>query len=83
MKDSFASSKEEMLATISERLIALKNKKGVLQKHIARETKIPLRTYQRYENGTREPSVMALISLSRFFGVSTDYLLGVSQNEVK
>lgn len=31
-----------------------------------------------YENGIRQPSYEALLRLSRLYGVSTDYLLGVS-----
>ena len=35
-----------------------------------------------YENGIRMPSYESLISLSRLFKVSTDYLLGVENTNV-
>ncbi|MCM1441023.1 MAG: helix-turn-helix domain-containing protein [Roseburia sp.] len=31
-----------------------------------------------WESGQREPDLDALIEIAKFFGVSTDYLLGVS-----
>ena len=36
--------------------------------------------YSRYENGKREPSVDILIKLSKFYGVSVDYLIGNSKD---
>jgi len=32
--------------------------------------------YQRYEYGTSEPTISALLALSKYFNVSTSYLLG-------
>ena len=63
---------------LNERLNELKNSKKLLQKQVAEGSKIPLRTYQRYENGEREPTISALVALADFFNVSTDYLLGRS-----
>lgn len=34
--------------------------------------------YARYENGTREIPVSMLIKLAQYYGVSTDYLLGLT-----
>lgn len=34
--------------------------------------------YRRYEKGIREIPVWALIKLARYYGVSTDYILGLS-----
>ena len=36
--------------------------------------------YYRYEQGTREPSASVIIALANFFGVSTDYLLGLTDD---
>ena len=65
---------------LHERLTELKSSKQLMQKEIARGAGVPLRTYQRYENGEREPSASIIISLADFFGVSTDYLLGRTDN---
>lgn len=51
-----------------------------MQKEIAQSVQIPLRTYQRYENGEREPNASAIIALANYFEVSTDYLLGITDN---
>ena len=36
--------------------------------------------YRRYEKGTREIPVWALIKLARYYGTSTDYILGLTDN---
>lgn len=68
------------MPNLSERLIQLKTKRKLLQKDIANNTGIALRTYQYYERGEREPSVTALIALADYFNVSLDYLTGRSDN---
>ena len=39
--------------------------------------------YRRYEKGTREIPVWAAIKLAKYYGVSLDYLLGISDNRRK
>lgn len=68
------------MTSIKDRLIELKNQRGYLQKEIADGIGIPLRTYQRYEYGEREPNASVIVSLADFFEVSTDYLLGRTDN---
>ena len=68
------------MAVLSERLNELKNSRKLLQKDVAEGTGVPLRTYQRYENGEREPSASIIIMLADFFNVSADYLLGRTDN---
>lgn len=62
------------------RLDELKTSRNLMQKQVAEGAGIPLRTYRRYENGEREPSASILVSLADFFNVSTDYLLGRTDN---
>ena len=62
------------------RLDELKSSRKLMQKQVAEGAGIPLRTYRRYENGEREPSASIIVSLADFFDVSTDYLLGRSDN---
>lgn len=68
------------MANLSERLRYLKSERHLMQKEIAQSVQIPLRTYQRYENGEREPNASAIIALANYFEVSTDYLLGITDN---
>ena len=63
------------------RLDELKTSRNLMQKQVAEGAGIPLRTYRRYENGEREPSASILVSLADFFNVSTDYLLGRTDNQ--
>ena len=69
--------------SLIDRLDELKVSRNLLQKQVAEGAGIPLRTYQRYENGEREPSASTLVALSDFFNVSTDYLLGLSNNPTR
>lgn len=68
------------MSSISTRLNELKTSKKLLQKTIADGIHIPLRTYQRYEYGEREPNAAILIALADYFDVSVDYLLGRTDN---
>ena len=38
-------------------------------------------TYSQYENGKRQLPIEILISLARFYNVSTDFILGLTDNE--
>lgn len=68
------------MSGLTERLQELKNVRGILQKDIAAGIDVPLRTYQRYEYGERQPTVDILIALADYFDVSLDYLVGRSDN---
>lgn len=56
----------------------LREEKGLTQAQIAQFTQIPLRQYQRYENGDDIPLPRAAL-LAEFFKVSLDYLAGNSE----
>lgn len=62
----------------SERLKASRKSKGKTQKDLAAYLGISERGYQNYEMGKREPSLEVLKQLADYFGVTTDYLLGRS-----
>ena len=68
------------MSILSERLRALTKANNFLKKQVAEGSKIPLRTYHRYESGEREPTVSTLTAIADFFNVSTDYLLGRTDN---
>ncbi len=71
------------MANFTERLQFLKANKNLLQKDIANAAEISLRTYQRYESGERVPDTEVLIKLADYFDVSTDYLLGRSDDPTR
>ncbi|WP_050697021.1 MULTISPECIES: helix-turn-helix transcriptional regulator [Eubacteriales] len=51
------------------------------QQEIADMLNCKREVYRRYEKGLREIPVWALIKLARYYHVSTDYLLGLSEQK--
>ncbi len=66
-----------------DRLKRLREARGLGQKDVSDQLNLKLRTYSSYENNEREPNSEVLVSMSKFFGVSIDYLLGVDQLRMK
>lgn len=60
-----------------ERLAALRNNKGLSQNELAKQTAISRSRLSLYEISAREPDLDTLNKLAFFFGVTTDYLLGI------
>lgn len=48
------------------------------QPEMARKLGLSLRTYQKYEEGSRNPQLDTLVSIATALSVSTDWLLGLS-----
>ena len=68
------------MSTFGDRLRELRQKSGVKQTAIAEMLGVLPRTIRFYESGKREPNIESIKKLAEFFGVSTDYLLGHSDN---
>lgn len=60
-----------------ERLKELRSEKGLSQAQLAKATGISTGAIGFWETGERVPNALAIITLSKFFGVSSDYLLGL------
>ena len=60
------------------RLKAARLKANLTQQVVADELGLTLRTYQRYEAGTTEPTLNHLVSLCITLSVSADYLIGLA-----
>ena len=54
----------------------------VTQKQVARGIGVAESYYQAYEYGKNEPSISKLMQFCRYFNVSADYLLGLSDEPV-
>lgn len=69
------------MSKFSERVKELRASHQLTQKQVAEYIGIKQRSYQRYE-GTEErnPSLAALQQVADFYKVSTDYLLGRTDN---
>ena len=61
--------------SIGSKLIELRNKKGLTRVQMAEELNIPHTTLRNYETDAREPGHKFLLEVSRYFGVTTDYIL--------
>lgn len=66
------------MAIFSERLKLLRQENRYKQRELAEIFGLKLRGYQEYEYGHAYPTVPGLIQIAKFFDVSTDYLLGLS-----
>jgi DNA-binding XRE family transcriptional regulator len=58
-----------------------RKEKNISQQDIAAFLHIKQNTYSQYENGKRQLPIEILISLARFYNVSTDFILGLTDNE--
>lgn len=63
---------------LSQRLKELRTEKGLTQVQLAELLNLNPITYLRYEKGQREPSLSVLADIAKYFGVSIDYLLGLT-----
>ena len=68
------------LEVFAARLRALRKEKNMTQRQMGDLMGITERNYQRWEGGEVNASGTALIFLGDYFGVSTDYLLGRTDN---
>ena len=61
-----------------ERLKELRLDKGLRLKDVADAINLSIRAISNYEQGIREPSLSILKDLCKFFNVSSDYLIGLT-----
>lgn len=66
-------------SVFSARLRALRKEKKATQEDLARLLSVTTNHYQKIEYGQINISVTALNALADYFGVTTDYLLGRSE----
>lgn len=64
----------------NERIKYLRERKGLKQDEIAKILETSQQQYSRYENGTEMPYSL-LIKLAIFYQVSTDYILGLTNQK--
>ena len=60
------------------RIADLRVDSDLTQRAVAAHLNMNLEVYRRYEKGEREIPVWALIQLAQFYGTTTDYILGLS-----
>lgn len=62
------------------RLKDIREDRDLTQREVAEHLHIRQNTYSQYENGQRGLPLDTLIKLARYFGVSTDYILGLTDD---
>ena len=63
---------------ITERLRQIRTQRGFSQMDIANVLDMQQQQYSRYELGTNEIPVRHVITLCKFYGISSDWLLGLT-----
>lgn len=61
------------------RVLELRKKRGLSQKELGEAVGLSHKAISTIESGSRGTSLEKLVALARFFDVSTDYLLGLTE----
>ena len=64
----------------STRLISLRKERGLTQEDLAKLIRKKRSTVSGYEIEDKEPEFETICFLAQYFGVSTDYLLGITDD---
>ena len=70
------------MTTLPEKLMQLRICRDLTQKALAQFLHCSTGTVSNYENGVHSPDYDTLLRLAAFYGVSTDYLLGNTTNDM-
>ena len=66
---------------IAEKLVELRNARGVTQEDVAKSLSISNKTVSKWENGASTPDLSMVVKLAKYYGVTTDALLGLSEDK--
>lgn len=66
---------------IAEKLVELRTSKGVTQEDVAQSLSVSNKTISKWENGASTPDLPMVVELAKYYGVTTDTLLGLSDNK--
>lgn len=64
---------------ISSRIYELRKDTSLSQSELAKQIGASQKAIDFWEKGINEPKASFIISLAKYFGVSTDYLLGLEE----
>ena len=63
-----------------DRLLSLRREKGLSQKQLGEAVGLSHKAISTIESGTRGTTIDKLVALAYYFHVSTDYLLGITDD---
>ena len=64
---------------ISTRIKELRNENNLSQQNLAKQIGVSQKAIDFWEKGINEPKASYIIKLAKFFNVSSDYLLGLTE----
>lgn len=76
--ENVSNEKTKFASLFSKRLRETRNERGIKLKEFAEKIDVSINALSNYENGKRIPPCDILRKMAVFLGVSTDYLIGVS-----
>ena len=65
----------------AKRVVELRKARGISQEKLGKAVGLSHKAISTIESGARSTTIEKLIALARYFGVSTDYLLGLKDAE--
>lgn len=71
------------MSVLSDRIKELRMRKGYNMRQMATALNLPYTTYVNYEKGEREPSSEMIVLMAKYFGVTSDYILGRDNGDIK
>ena len=66
---------------IAKKLVELRTLKGTTQEDVAQFLSVSNKTVSKWENGASTPDLSMLVELSKYYGVTTDTLLGLAEKK--
>ena len=66
---------------IGKTIRELRQSRGITQEDFSEALGVSVQTVSRWENGVNAPDLSMLPQLAVYFGVTTDYLLGLERND--
>ena len=66
---------------IAKKLVELRTLKGATQEDVAQFLSVSNKTVSKWENGASTPDLSMLVELSKYYGVTTDTLLGLAEKK--
>ena len=66
---------------LADKIVALRKKSGWSQEELAQQLNVTRQSVSKWEGAQSVPDIDKILQMSRLFGVSTDYLLGVERLE--
>ena len=73
--------KKVQIQGFSQRVKCLRKRSGLTQRELADKLCLAHNTISQYEAGVNQPNMGILVRIAEAFGVTTDYLLGVTEEK--